>query len=118
MLGAPTATSTTSAAAVGLGPAFSIDSRLSGTPSTQAGHPNATKTRVSASGMVQSFTSNAFTQSSSMSCSSFGELLEKVRFSFYFARSFLWLCAWAFDVIFKKPLPVGTQLASFIYSCL
>jgi len=69
-LGTPTA-------AAGLAPALSIDSCLAGSSDP---HTANNMFRAAEIAVAQS-PSNAFTQSSSMSCSSFGELLEKVRFS-------------------------------------
>ncbi|KAF8232063.1 hypothetical protein L208DRAFT_1377848 [Tricholoma matsutake] len=72
-LGNPTTASPT----IGLGGTLAIDSGLAGTSVSQDGrNHNIFKTRTGISGVVQS-SSVAFMQWSSMSCSSFGELLEK-----------------------------------------
>lgn len=87
-------TPTSSAAAtVGLGSAFSITSCLAGAPQAdpQADNQITTTTRAAISGLgVAQSSSTVFTQSSSVSCSSFGESLEKVRASFYDTYAFLY----------------------------
>ena len=99
-------TTTTSTVASGsLGPAFSIDSCLGvagagvqlEVPDPQGDHDDnqmTTKAQPVTVPQICTSSGDAFTQSSSMSCSSFGELLdsEKVRFSFDDAWSFGFDC--------------------------